>query len=65
MLLYESNLLKHIGKLQMHWLGPYLINSITSGGVIELQQLDGAVLLKLVNGSRMNSYRTGPESHSA
>ena len=35
-LLYDSKFLKHPGKLQMHWLGPYLVNSITSGGAVQL-----------------------------
>ena len=65
MLLYESKFMKHPGKLQMHWLGPYLINSITSKGVVQLQQLDGVMLPKLVNGSRLKPCRMGPESHDA
>ena len=48
-LLYDIKFLKHPGKLQMHWLGPYLVNSITSGGAVQLQQLDGVVLPKIVN----------------
>ena len=36
-LLYESKSMKYLDKLQMHWLGPYLINSITSGGSVQLQ----------------------------
>ena len=59
MLLYENKFLKHPGKLQMHWIGPYLVNSITSMGVVQLQQLDGAVLPNLVNGIRLNLYQTG------
>ena len=43
--------MKHLGKLQMHWLGPYVIHFITDRGVTQLQQLDGALLPKLVNGS--------------
>ena len=35
-LLYDSKFMKHLGKLQMHWLGPYLINLITSGGAVQL-----------------------------
>ena len=65
MLLYDYKFLNHPGKLHMHWLGPYLVNSITSGGAIQLQQLDGAMMPKLVNGSRMNPYRMGPEPHDA
>ena len=49
----------------MHWLGPYLVNSITFGGLVKLQKLDGAMLPKLVNGSQMKAYRTGLEPHSA
>ena len=64
-LLYDSKFMKHIGKLQMHWLGPYLVNSITSKGAVQLQQLDGAMLPNLVNGSMMKPYRTGPEPHGA
>ena len=57
--------MKHPGKLQMHWLGPYLINSITSGGTVQLQQLYGAMLPKPVNASRLKPYRTGPEPRDA
>ena len=34
LLLYNSKFIKHPGKLQMHWLSPYLIHSITSGGAV-------------------------------
>ena len=61
MLLYASKFIKHPGNLQMHWLGRYLVHSITSGGAIQLQHLDGIVLPTLVNGSHLNPYRTGPE----
>ena len=43
-LLYDSKFIKYPGKLQMHWLGLYLVHSITSGGAVQLQQLDGDVL---------------------
>ena len=36
-LLYDNKFLKHLGKLQMHWLGPYLFNYITSIGGVQLQ----------------------------
>ena len=36
-LLYDNKFINPPGKLQMHWLGPYLIHSITSGGVVQLQ----------------------------
>ena len=60
-LMYDSKFMKHPGKLQMHWLGPYLINSITSGGAVKLHHLVGAMLPKLVNGSRLKPYRMGLE----
>ena len=50
-LLYDNKFMKHPRKLQMHWLGPYLVHSITSSGAVQLQQLDGVVLPKLMNGS--------------
>ena len=59
MLLYDSKFIKHLGKLQMHYLGPYLIHSITSGSAIQLQQLDGVVLPMFVNGSCLKPYRSG------
>ena len=64
MLLYDNKFIKHPGKLQMHWLGPYLIQSITSGGAVQLQQLDVAMLSKLINGSRLKPYRTGPTMYT-
>ena len=65
MLLYDSKFMKHPGKLQMHWLGPYLVNSITSRGAVQLKQLDGEVLPNLMNGSQLKPYRTGLELHNA
>ena len=59
MLLYDSKFIKHPSKLQMHWLGSYLVHSITTCSAVQLQQLDGAVLPTLVNGSHLNPYRSG------
>ena len=56
-LLCDNKFLKHPGKLQMHWLGLYLVNSITSVGAVQLQQLNSVVLPNLVNGSRLKPYR--------
>ena len=35
-LLYDSKFMKHPGKLQMHWLGPYIAHLITYGGAFQL-----------------------------
>ena len=59
MLLYDSKFIKHPGKLQMKWLGPYIVQSITYGGAVQLQQLDGTILPKLINESRLKPYRMG------
>ena len=56
-LLYDSKFAKNPGKLQMHWLGPYMINCITNGGAVQLHQLDGALIPSLVNGIRLNPSR--------
>ena len=62
-LLYDSKLAKHLGKLQMHWLGPYMIHFITDEGAVQLLQLDGVLLLKLVNKSRLKPYRDSHAQH--
>ena len=59
MLLHDNKFSKHPGKLQMHWLGPYVINFITKGGTIQLQNSDGTMPPRLVSGSQMNPYKMG------
>ena len=41
----------------MHWLVPYVIHFIIERGAVQLQQLDGVFLSKLVNGSQLNPYQ--------
>ena len=65
MLLYDSKFIKHPSKLQVQWLGPYLLHSITFGGAVQLQQLDGTVFSTLINGSCLKPYRMGPDLHTA
>ena len=64
-LLYDSKFIKHLGKLQMYWLGPYVVQSITFGGIVQLQQLDGAMFPKLINGSHLKPYRIGLMVHTS
>ena len=40
-LVYDSKSLQHLGKLIMHWLGPYEVNTITGGGAVQLKDLEG------------------------
>ena len=56
-LLYDNKFAKNLGKIHIHWLGPYIINCITSGGAVQLQNLDGTLLPNLVNISQLNPYR--------
>ena len=55
-LLYDSKLYKHLGKLKTPWLGPYRIAHITDAGVVKLQKLDGTYVVGMVNGSRLKPY---------
>jgi hypothetical protein len=57
MLLYDNKFLQNPGKLQMHWLGPYVIKYVTKTCILQLKKLDGEVMEGLVNGSRMKLYR--------
>jgi hypothetical protein len=47
-LLYDSRYLQHPRKFKMHWLGPYQVESITIGGVVQLKDLAGKNLRVLV-----------------
>jgi hypothetical protein len=42
-LLYDSKYQKHPGKLQMHWLGPFIVVGIRETGAIKLTQLNGVL----------------------
>ena len=35
-IMYESNFFKHLGKLKIHWLGPYIFEEITDEGALKL-----------------------------
>jgi hypothetical protein len=56
-LVYDSKSLQHPGKLRMHWLGPYEVNTITDGGVVQLKDLGGTKLKGMINGSQLKLYR--------
>jgi hypothetical protein len=40
-LLYDNGYQKHLGEVQMHWLGPFIVVEIRESGVVKLGQLDG------------------------
>ena len=64
-LLYESKFAKFPGKFYMHWLGPYQVKHVTSGGAVQLAKLNGEVFPTLVNGSRLKLNRDNPPIYLA
>jgi hypothetical protein len=56
-LLYENKFLQHPGKLQMHWLGPYVIGYVTEAGDVQLEKMDGEFMEGSINEIRMKLYR--------
>ena len=49
--MYDSKFLKHLGKLKMHWLGPYVVTHITEVGVVKIHRLDVSPVSGMINGS--------------
>ena len=62
-LLYDIKFAKFPGMFCMHWLGPYQVQHVTSGGDVQLAKLNGEVFPTLVNGSRLNIYRDNHPSY--
>ena len=58
-LLYDSKFDEFLGKLRMHWLGPYVIKGITNGGVVQLVKLNGKPFPIRVNGTHLKPYTGG------
>jgi hypothetical protein len=50
-LLYNSKYQKHPGKLQMHWLGSFIVVEVRESGAVRLVQLNGILYLGWVNGA--------------
>jgi len=59
-LLYDSKFEKFPGKLQMHYLGPYVIKEVTDGGTVQFAKLNGDPFPGRVNGSHLKLYMGGP-----
>ena len=55
-LLYDRKFLKHLGKLKMDWLGPYVVAHITDTGAVKLQKLDWTPVAGMINGSWLKPY---------
>jgi hypothetical protein len=48
-LVYDNKFLQHPGKFRMHWLGPYEVNIVTEGEVVQLKYLGGTELRGMIN----------------
>lgn len=57
-LLYNSRLMLFPGKLKSKWSGPFIIESVSPHGVVELMTSEGEFFFK-VNGQRVKSYLGG------
>ena len=58
-LLYESKFKKFLGKLRMHWLGPYVVQEVTDGGAVQLAKMNGEPFPGRVNGNHLKHYMGG------
>ena len=55
-LIFNSKLGKHPGKLKLRWIGPCIIEEETAPGAFTLRNLDGTRRPGVVNGCRMKPY---------
>ena len=55
-LLYDNECLQHLGKLCMHWLGPFIIKEVLQNGVVQLQTLQGQPLKGHIHGIHLKPY---------
>lgn len=56
-LLYANKFVNFPGKFKTHWLGPYIIKHISNGGTVQLVKLNGQLIPRRVNGSRLKIYK--------
>ena len=55
-LIYDSKSLKYLGKLKIHWLGPYVVVHIIEASAVKLHKIDGTPLAGMINGNRLKPY---------
>jgi len=55
-MLYDNKYKKHLGKLQMHRLGPFIVAEIHKSDIVKLTQLDSILRLVWVNGAHLKPY---------
>lgn len=59
-LIFNSKLGKHLGKLKLRWVGPYIIIDEIACGNFALQNIDGTMQLANVNSWRLRPYFEPP-----
>jgi hypothetical protein len=57
-LLYDNRIIGKPRKLEITWLGPYVIDDIQMIGKVQLQTWFGNPFKTLINGARLNNYNT-------
>ncbi len=62
MFLYDSKFIKFPSKFHMHWLGPYKIQRVREGGIVQIIKINGELVPTMDNRSRLKLYR---DSHFA
>jgi hypothetical protein len=55
--MYDKKYIQYPGKLKMHWLGSYEVETIRDGGVVQLKDLGGAKIRGMINGSQLKLYK--------
>jgi hypothetical protein len=55
-LLYDSKYQKVPGKLQMHWIGPFIVAKIRESRAIKMTQLNGILCPGWVNYAQLKTY---------
>ena len=55
-LVFNSRMGPHPGKMKMRWLGPYRITNLLGTGTFTLATMDGVDLPKPINGFRLKPY---------
>lgn len=56
---FNSRLGKHLGKLKLRWVGPCIIEKEVAPETFTLRNLDDTMHLSKVNGCRMKPYTRG------
>ena len=59
-LLYDRKFMKLPGNFKTHWRGPYIVQKVTDGGVVQLAKLNGELFPSMINGSHLKKYKDRP-----